>query len=85
MTNEQRAKALTTDALYEALKMTNNEEIKRVILNELATRQEVNMKYVIVYNGEIIDYAENTKDACQLVKEYRMAFKSGNIWYKRGE
>lgn len=43
------------------------------------------MKYVIVYNGEIIDYAENTKDACQLVKEYRMAFKSGNIWYKRGE
>ena len=85
MTNEQRAKALTTDALYEALKMTNNEEIKRVILNELATRQEVNMKYVIVYDGEIIDYAENTKDACQLVKEYRMAFKSGNIWYKRGE
>ena len=85
MTNEQRAKVLTTDALYEALKMTNNEEIKRVILNELATRQEVNMKYVIVYDGEIIDYAENTKDACQLVKEYRMAFKSGNIWYKRGE
>lgn len=35
------------------------------------------MKYVIVYDGEIIDYAENTKDACQLVKEYRMAFKSG--------
>ena len=34
MTNEQRAKALTT----EALKMTNNEEIKQVILNELATR-----------------------------------------------
>ena len=38
MTNEQRAKALTPDALYEALKMTDNEEIKRVILNELATR-----------------------------------------------
>lgn len=33
MTNEQRAKAL-----YEALKMTNNEEIKNVILNELANR-----------------------------------------------
>ena len=27
------------------------------------------MKYVIVYDGEIIDYAENTKDACQLVKD----------------
>ena len=38
MTNEQRAKVLTTEALYEALKMTNNEEIKNVILNELATR-----------------------------------------------
>lgn len=44
MTNEQRAKVLTTEALYEALKMTNNEEIKQVILNELATRQEVKMK-----------------------------------------
>lgn len=43
------------------------------------------MKYVIIYKGEIIDYAENTEDACELVKEYRMAFKSGNIWYKRGE
>lgn len=41
MTNEQRAKALTTEALHEALKMTTNEEIKQVILNELATRQEV--------------------------------------------
>lgn len=38
MNNEQRAKALTTEALYEALKITNNEEIKQVILNELATR-----------------------------------------------
>lgn len=44
MTNEQRAKALTTDALYEALKFAeigNSEEIKQVILNELATREEV--------------------------------------------
>lgn len=40
------------------------------------------MKYVIIYEGEIIDYAENTEDACELVKEYRMAFKSGNIWYR---
>lgn len=38
MTNEQRVKLLTTKALYEALKMTNNEEIKNIILNELATR-----------------------------------------------
>ena len=38
MTNEQRAKVLTIEALYEALKMTSNEEIKNVILNELATR-----------------------------------------------
>lgn len=38
MTNEQRAKVLITEALYEALKMTNNEEIKNIILNELATR-----------------------------------------------
>lgn len=24
-------------------------------------------------------------DDCELVKEYRMAFKSNNVWYKRGE
>lgn len=41
--------------------------------------------YVIIYNGEIIDSAENTYDDCELVKEYRMAFKSNNVWYKRGE
>lgn len=44
MTNEQRAKTLTTDALYEALKLAelgNNEEIKSVILNELATREAI--------------------------------------------
>lgn len=40
ITNEQRAKALTTEALYEA---------------------------------------------CELVKEYRIAFKSGNVWYRRGD
>lgn len=51
MTNEQRAKVLTTEALHEALKMTNSEEIKQVILNELATRQEVyrNEKYYARY------------------------------------
>lgn len=41
--------------------------------------------YEIIYNGEVIDSADNTYDACELVKEYRMAFKSNNVWYKRGE
>ena len=85
MTNEQRAKALTTEALYEALKMTNNEEIKQVILNELATRQEVIRMYEIIYNNEVIDTATDTYEACELVKEYRIAFKSNNVWYRRGE
>lgn len=82
MTNEQRAKALTT----EALKMTNNEEIKQVILNELATRQEVIiMIYEIIYSNEVIDTATDTYEACELVKEYRIALKSNNVWYRRGE
>lgn len=38
--------------------------------------------YEIIYNGEVIDYAENTEDAVELVKEYRMAFKSNNVWYR---
>lgn len=41
--------------------------------------------YEIIYNGEIIDEVANTYDAVELVKEYRMAFKSNNVWYKRGE
>ena len=41
--------------------------------------------YEIIYNGEVIDTAENTYDAVELVKEYRMAFKSNNVWYKRDE
>lgn len=41
--------------------------------------------YVITYNGESIYYAETTEQACELVKEYRIAFKSNNVWYKRGE
>ena len=40
---------------------------------------------VLVRGGEIIDYAADTHDACDLVKEYRMAFKSGNVWYRRGK
>lgn len=43
------------------------------------------MKYEIIYNGEVIDYAATTYDAIDLVKEYRMAFKSGNIWYRTAE
>lgn len=41
--------------------------------------------YEIIYNNEIIDTAENTYDAVELVKEYRVALKSGNVWYRRGE
>lgn len=41
--------------------------------------------YEIIYNGEVIDSAENTYGAVDLVKEYRIAFKSGNVWYRRGE
>lgn len=40
--------------------------------------------YEIIYNGEVIYSAENTYDAVELVKEYRTAFKSGNVWYRRG-
>lgn len=39
--------------------------------------------YEIIYNNEVIDIAETTKEACELVKEYRAAFKSLNILYRR--
>ena len=38
--------------------------------------------YEIIFNSEVIDTAKTTKEACELVKEYRMAFKSGNVWYR---
>lgn len=41
--------------------------------------------YVIIYDGQIIDTANNTYEAVKLVKEYRAAFKSGNVWYKEEE
>lgn len=41
--------------------------------------------YVIIYDGQIIDTANSTYEAVQLVKEYRVAFKSGNVWYKEAE
>lgn len=41
--------------------------------------------YEIIYNGEVIDTAKDTYEACELVKEYRIAFKSDNIWYRRGD
>ena len=41
--------------------------------------------YEIIYNNEIIDWATNTKEACEMVKEYRMAFKSNNVWYRSEE
>ena len=40
------------------------------------------MKYEIIYNGEVIDHAATTYDAVELVKEYRMAFKSFNVYYR---
>lgn len=42
------------------------------------------MVYEIIYKGEVIDSAENTYDAVELVKEYRIALKSDNVWYRRG-
>lgn len=40
--------------------------------------------YEIIYNNEVIDTAENTYDAVKLVKKYRITFKSGNVWYRKG-
>ena len=51
----------------------------------VTTKEILKMTYEIIYNSEVIDTAETTKEACQLVKEYRAAFKSLNVWYKRGE
>ena len=53
-----------------------------IIENIFVTTKETNIMYEIIYNGEVIDTA---KDPCELVKEYRIAFKSGNIWYRRGD
>ena len=39
--------------------------------------------YEIIFNNEVIDVADNTYDACDMVREYRMAFKSNNVWYRR--
>lgn len=41
--------------------------------------------YVIIYDGQIIDTADSTYEAVELVKVYRAAFKSGNVWYKEEE
>lgn len=37
--------------------------------------------YEIIYNGEVIDCTNTTYEACELVKEYRMEFKSNNVYY----
>lgn len=55
-----------------------------IIIIEIKTK-ETNIMYEIIYNGEVIDTAKDTYEACELVKEYRIAFKSGNIWYRRGD
>lgn len=39
--------------------------------------------YEIIYNNEVIDTAKDTYEACELVKEYRAAFKSLNVVYRR--
>lgn len=38
--------------------------------------------YENIYNKEVIDTAKDTYD---LVKEYPMAFKSNNVYYRRCE
>ena len=42
----------------------------------------LDMNYMDVFDGliKIVD-----ERGWELVKEYRMAFKSGNIWYRRGD
>ena len=56
-----------------------------IIEDIFVTTKETNIMYEIIYNGEVIDTAKDTYEACELVKEYRIAFKSGNIWYRRGD
>lgn len=41
--------------------------------------------YEIIYNNEVIDTACDTYEACELVKNYRVAFKSNNVWYRKGD
>lgn len=41
--------------------------------------------YYIIYNKEIIATAKDTYETCALVKEYLMAFKSNNVYYRRCE
>ena len=41
--------------------------------------------YEIIYNKEVIDTAKDTYEACDLAKEYCMAFKSNNVYYRRCE
>lgn len=55
-----------------------------IIEDIFVTTKETNIMYEIIYNNEVIDAAKDTYEACKLVKEYRIAFKSGNIWYRRG-
>lgn len=41
--------------------------------------------YEIIYNNEVVDTATDTYEVVELVKQYRIAFKSGNVWYRRGK
>lgn len=46
-----------------------------IIEDIFVTTKEINIMYEIIYNNEVIGTA----------KEYRIAFKSGSVWYKRGD
>lgn len=43
------------------------------------------MMYEIIHNDKVIDKAKDTYTACDLVKQYRIELKSGNVWYRRGD
>ena len=64
----------------------NNIEDLAKAANEFGLlKQEVFIMYEIIYNGEVIDIAYDTKVACDMVKDYRMAFKSNNVWYREAK
>ena len=40
------------------------------------------MKYQIIYNGELVDTAYDEQVASDMLKEYRLAFHSNNIYIR---
>lgn len=41
------------------------------------------MMYEIIKNNEVIATAKNEKEACELVRVYKVAFKSSNVFYRK--